>query len=74
MTTDKERLDFIEKNPSLFGLKPDYTWHVIDKDQDVNNPATWNEWNEFIDLRSRIDDKIKKGYKNEQKKNGHIYL
>jgi hypothetical protein len=49
MTTDTERLDWLERNASKLGITVDYKWSV------VKGYVRPEDMREYTDIRSRID-------------------
>jgi hypothetical protein len=51
IVSDKERLDWLEKNASKIGIKPDWTYGIINKIGYSNKLD-----NEYTNIRKRIDE------------------
>ena len=50
MTTDTQRLDWLERNVSKLGMIPDWRWQILDE-----NYRTKGKTKEFTDIRKLID-------------------
>ena len=48
--TDTDILNYIEKNPSEFGIKADWSYEVFS----LNDPYEPREAKAFVDLRSKV--------------------
>jgi hypothetical protein len=51
--TDKERLDWLERNASKIGISPDYRWGDVGKYARLKDMA-----NEYTNIREKIDEAI----------------
>jgi hypothetical protein len=51
--TDKERLDWLERNASKLGISPDYRWGYVGKYARPKDMA-----NEYTNIREKIDEAI----------------
>ena len=51
--TDTERLDWLEKNASRLGIKPDWRWCKVGKS---TGWVSTDEMSEHTDIRGKIDE------------------